>query len=138
MCIDSSLHEVGYGDARYLHRILERKEESGPSPFFRTHGQKILSEELHCTGSNSKLRLACKNSRKRALTCTVRSHHRMNLTLADDQIHAFQDFLILNRGPEALYFQKYIVCHNAIFFLNNRCITFRSSVPAVQPVPAHK
>lgn len=36
---------------------------------------------------------------KSTLSCSVRTHHCMNLTLADHKIHSFKDFLILNRGP---------------------------------------
>ena len=105
MCIDGSLHEIRDGHTRYLHRILERKEYSCPCTLLRRHCKQVLSHELYRTGRNRKLRFAGKNCRQSTLACTVRTHHRMNLALADGQIDSFEDLLVLNRCPEAFYLQ---------------------------------
>ena len=105
MRIDGSLHEIRDGHTRNLHRILERKEYSRPCTLLGRHCKQVLSHELYRTGRNGKLRLARKNCRQRTLASSVRTHHRMNLTLADGQIDSFEDLLVLNRCPKAFYLQ---------------------------------
>ena len=105
VCIHCCLHEVGDSHTRNLHRILERKEDTCPCSFLRRHCQKVLSKELYAACSHSELRLSGKHGGKRTLTCTVRSHHSMNLTLADGQVNTLQDLLILNRSPQAFNLQ---------------------------------
>ena len=105
MSIDCSLHEVRDRNSWNLHRILEREEDSRPCTLLRRHCKKILTEKLDCSCRHCKLRLSGQHCRKSTLAGAVRAHDRMDLTLTDRQIHTLQDFLILNRSPEALYFQ---------------------------------
>ena len=96
MRIDCSLHEIGDGHPWNLHRILERKEDTRPCTFLRRHREKVLTHELDGTCSHGELRLSRQHCRKSTLSGTVRTHDRMDFTLADGQVNTLENLLILN------------------------------------------
>ena len=101
--VDSGTHKVHHRNPRYIHRCLERKENTFMRTVFRTHSQKVLTVESYRTACH----LVCRMSHQHIAQCTlsgsVLSHQGMHLTVADREVDAFQYLFAIDAGVQVFY-----------------------------------
>ena len=114
MFIYCCLHKVDIGNSRYFNRILETKEDSGPTSFFRTHLQKILPEICYAALCNGVVGVTRKHRAEGTFSAAVPSHYRMHLAWPYDKIYPFENFLVADAGVQIFYFKK--IFHFCLFF----------------------
>ena len=61
LLVDGGFHEVGHRHTRYLHRILERQEQSLVSPVLRLHLKQVLAIEDGLSSGDGVERITCKD-----------------------------------------------------------------------------
>ena len=97
--------EIGVADARQLDRILEGEEQAGRRTLLWLHGQDVLAEEGDRAARDLIALTAGEHIGERRFARAVGTHDGMNLALGDREIDALEDFLIIDRGRQALDFQ---------------------------------
>ena len=74
-----------------LDGVLQSQEQTGLGAFPRLHCQQVHTVQGHRPTGDLVTGTAGEHVRQRGLAGPVGTHHRMNLTGADDQIHTTQD-----------------------------------------------
>ena len=104
LLVDGSLQEVRHRHTGYLHRILERQEQSLVGALLGFHLQEVLAVVPRFALGDLVERIAHEHRRERRLTRAVRAHDGMRLAISDDEVDALQYFFASNRGVQVLYF----------------------------------
>src|SRR6185369_4901765 len=93
-------------DARDLDRVLKAEKDPGARALFRLHGEEVLVLEKHAAAGDLVCGMACERLRERALAGAVRSHDRVRLAGAYDEVDALQDLHAGDVRGEPAHFEQ--------------------------------
>ena len=95
--IDRRAQEIGVRDAAYFDGILEREEDSVTRALFRIHVEQVFPVIRHCPGEYAVGRVTGQYLRERTLARAIRTHDRVDFTLAHGEIDALEDLIAGDR-----------------------------------------
>ena len=101
-------------DARNRHRPLKRHEDSSARTLVGLHLRKIRIVELDRTLGDLVVRVTGDGQPKGALARSVRTHQCMGLAEFNDQVHAAQDRLVIDRNVQVFNLQY--MAHSSSLF----------------------
>ena len=101
-------------DARNRHRPLERHEDPSARTLVGLHLRKIRIVELDRALGDLVVRVTGDGQPKGALARSVRTHQCMGLAEFNDQVHAAQDRLVIDRNVQVFNLQ-YMTHSSSLF-----------------------
>src|SRR5690606_11801836 len=100
--VDRGLEEVRVGDARDLHRVLEREEQAFACALLGLELEQVAAVPDHRAALHGEAVPSREHLRQRALARAVRPHDGMHFTGTDFQVQPAQDLPAFYRYLEVL------------------------------------
>ena len=104
--VQRGLQKVRVVHAGDLDRVLERHEHAFARAFVRIHREQVLAVVEHFAARHLIFRVPRERAGQRALAGAVGPHDRVDLALADREVDALEDLLVVDFDLQVPDFEK--------------------------------